>query len=334
MFQLVELLISYIIIIFFVIIFSRKFKFYDVPNNRKLHENRILNTSGLALYIFIIYLTFKIDIPSNLIKIIYASSIVLLAGLLDDKKNLSPLIKLILISLPTIYLITNGYEVTDLGTYEYLGKISLGGFYFIFTLFAIGLLTNSYNYIDGIDGLLISTLIINFIYLSLLINDQTIKYFFYIICLSLAVNLFFNFLPKKNKFKIFTGNGGSLFLGFFISFLIIYFYKIYNIHPAYLIWTCWYPVYDFLYVTFLRIIKKRSFYVADNKHLHHIIFKIYNKSHFNTILIIGFTNISIIFLGYSICKNFGNLFSLILFKILFLFFCFFHFFLEKKYNNN
>ena len=43
--------------------------------------------------------------------------------------------------------------MTDLGTYEYLGKISIGQFYFIFTLFAVGLLTNSYNYIDGVDGL-------------------------------------------------------------------------------------------------------------------------------------------------------------------------------------
>jgi len=334
MFQLAELLISYIVIIYLVIIFSRKFHFYDIPNYRKLHKNKILNTSGLALYIFILYLCFRIDLPSNLTKIIYASSIVLFAGLMDDKKSLSPIIKLILISLPTIYLITDGYEVTDLGTYEYLGKISIGQFHFMFTLFAVGLLTNSYNYIDGVDGLLISTLIINFIYLTFLIDNQIIKNFFYFICLSLSVNLFFNFLPKSNKLKMFTGNGGSLFLGFFISFLIIYFYKIHNIHPAYLIWACWYPVYDFLYVTFLRIIKRRSFYIADNNHLHHTIFKIYNKSHLKTILLIGFTNVLIIFLGYSVCKNFGNLFSLILFTILFLFFCFFHFFLEKKYNNN
>jgi UDP-GlcNAc:undecaprenyl-phosphate/decaprenyl-phosphate GlcNAc-1-phosphate transferase len=334
MFQLTELLASYLIIIYSVILFSKKFKFYDIPNNRKLHKNRILNTSGLALYIFFVYLCFKIELPSNFTIIIYVGSIVFFTGLLDDKRNLSPSIKLILISLPTIYLITNGYKVTDLGTYEYVGKISLGQFYFIFTLFSVGLLTNSYNYIDGVDGLLISTLIINIIYLSLLINDEIIKNFFFFICMALSINLIFNFLPKQNQYKIFTGNGGSLFLGFFISFLIIYFYKIYNIHPSYLIWTCWYPIYDFLYVTFKRIIKRQTFYVADNKHLHHIVFRICKKSHIRTTLFISFTNILIIIFGYQISKNFGSLFSLILFPILFLVFCFFHFFLEKKYKKN
>jgi UDP-GlcNAc:undecaprenyl-phosphate GlcNAc-1-phosphate transferase len=165
-------------------------------------------------------LCFKTELPSNFTIIIYVGSIVFFTGLLDDKKNLSPSIKLILISLPTIYLITNGYKVTDLGTYEYVGKISLGQFYFIFTLFSVGLLTNSYNYIDGVDGLLISTLIINIIYLSLLINDEIIKNFFFFICMAVSINLIFNFLPKQNQYKMFTGNGGSLFLGFFIGVLI------------------------------------------------------------------------------------------------------------------
>lgn len=332
MFNLIQFLILYFVIIYLVIKFSRKFELYDIPNLRKLHKNKILNTSGLAFYIFCLILSLNFDLPSNLNKIIYMSSLVVLVGILDDIKNLSPSIKLICISLPTIYLITTGIDVTDLGIYENIGKISLGQFYFIFTLFAVGLLTNSYNYIDGIDGLIILTFIINITYLNFLLNDEIMKKFLFFVCLGLSINLILNFLPTKNNFKMFIGNGGSLFLGFFTSFLVIYIYKFYNIHPAYLIWSCWYPVYDFLYVTCERIIKKKTFYQADNNHFHHIIFKISNKSHFRTTILISLLNIVTIILAYQVCKIYGNLYSLVLFILLFFIFCAFRLFIKKKIN--
>lgn len=330
----IEFLSIYFIIIYLTIIVSQKFNFYDFPNKRKIHSHKILNTSGLALYIYILYLIFRLDLSLSFTKIIYAGLVVVLTGLIDDKRGLSPNIKLLLISIPTIYLATNGYNVTDLGVYEKIGKISLGQFYLIFTLFAVGLLTNSYNYIDGVDGLLITSLLISITYLSILIQDSSVINLFFYISIALLINLILNFLPHQNKFKIFSGNSGSLFSGFFISFLIIYFYKYYNIHPSYLIWSCWLPVYDFLYVTFVRIIKKKQFYIADKNHFHHMIFKILNKSHFKTVLFIGFVNISVIIFAYQICKNFGNLFSLILFIILFKIFCMIRYLLTKYMQNN
>ena len=50
------------------------------------------------------------------------------------------------------------------------------------------------------------------------------------------------------------------------------FFLLLNIHPAYLIWTCWYPIYDFLYVTSKRFINKKI-YKADILHLHHYVFE-------------------------------------------------------------
>ena len=257
----------------------------------------------------------------NLKEIIYAGSIVVLTGLLDDKINLSPNIKLLSVSIPTLYLATAGFGVTDLGNYEYIGTVSLGKFYFIFTVLSVGLLTNSYNYIDGIDGLLTSLTITSLIYVSLLVSDSLIVDFIIFAVIALVINMIFNFLPKTNNYKIFAGNSGSLFVGFFISFLIIYLYKFKNIHPAYLIWICWYPVYDFLYVTFYRTINKKLFYIADNNHFHHAIFNFYKKSHLKTTLFINSINIIVIFSGYQICKNFGELFSITAFFILFIFFC-------------
>ena len=71
------------------------------------------------------------------------------------------------------------------------------------------------------------------------------------------MNLILNLLPSKTNFKVFCGDTGSLFTGFFIGFITIELYRSYNIHPVYLIWPLWYPVYDFLSVCINRLIKKK-----------------------------------------------------------------------------
>ena len=40
----------------------------------------------------------------------------------------------------------------------------------------------------------------------------------------------------SNKFKVFSGDSGSLFIGFFISFMTIELYNNFDIHPSILIW--------------------------------------------------------------------------------------------------
>ena len=126
-------------------------------------------------------------------------------------------------------------------------------------------------------------------------------------------------LQSKSKLKIFSGNSGSLFIGFFISFLTINLYKDFDIHPVYLIWPLWYPVYDFLFVSTNRIIKKKSIFSADNSHLHHIFFKKFKKNHFKTVLLFFISNILIIYFGFII-SDFSKILSLLTFIFSFLFY--------------
>ena len=121
---------------------------------------------------------------------------------------------------------------------------------------AVGLLINAYNYVDGVDGLLSSLLITTLLYIIFLIDNKNVINLLLLIIIPLAINLIFNLLPAKNGWKIFRRLWKFIF-GIFASFLIIYISKFENIHPAYLIWSCWYPVYDFLYVTSKRLINKR-----------------------------------------------------------------------------
>ena len=324
--------IIYILILLSIIFTAKKLNLYDHPSSkRKIHAKPILNTSGVALYIYLFLVVANNEYSYQLEEIILIGLFVALLGFIDDQNGLSPGIKLILLLIPGLYLIFNGYVLKDLGEYEYFGVISLGKFSLIFTIFAYGLLVNSYNYVDGIDGLLLGTVTIGICYVIFLSENQNIIELLKIFLIPVVINMYFNFLPSKSSFKIFGGDCGSLFLGFFMSFLIIYLYTVEKIHPAYLIWICWYPVYDFLFVTIYRIKIKKNIFLADKNHLHHILLKNYFLgSHLKTTIFICLLNTGIIIVNYNLIYYFGKLFSLILFFILFIIYFFSLYTLLKK----
>tara|TARA_B100000963_G_scaffold41570_1_gene30951 strand:- start:42910 stop:43896 length:987 start_codon:yes stop_codon:yes gene_type:complete len=320
--------IFYLFFLLLSIYISKKLSFFDLPNKRKLHKKKIVNTSGVTFYLFLFILITNFEISYEIEEITFLGFLVVACGFLDDQKELTPGVKLILILIPVIYLINKGYFLDDLGEYELIGKIYLGKFSFLFTLLACGLLINSYNYVDGIDGLLLGIFIIGICYLCILNQDENFLIFCKILLIPTFINIIFNFIPNYS-FKILMGDGGSLFIGFLIGFLLIINYKIYNVHPAFLIWVCWYPVYDFLYVTIFRIKNKINFYKPDNIHFHHIVLKYVKNSHLKASFLIYSLNIIIILLGYYITLHVGKIYSLISFMLFFIFFSLLRYFVRN-----
>jgi len=322
----IEYIFIYIALLSFGILISKKLGFNDAPsrNKRTIHKIPTINTGGLILYLFVLLITFKFDLDKNINLIIYASSIIILIGFIDDRINLSPKIKIFFISILCFYLIKKGIRINDIGDYNLIGKLNLGKFGFIFLLLASGLLINGINYADGIDGLLLIFFLSCLNYYLFLIDNINLVYFIKILIFGASINLIFNLLPDKTNLKLFSGNSGSLFIGFFISFLTIELYRVYKIHPTFLIWPLWYPVYDFLYVSLNRFIKKKSIFEADNNHFHHYLLKKFNNNHYLSTLVFAILNMVVIFLGYKLTEQ-SKLFSLILFFI-----CFFIYFLFRK----
>ena len=318
--DLILLFLTYTIFIIFIIFLSKKLELVDKPNFRKLHKIKIINTGGVSIYLYMALIVMNVEISYEIENIIVVGSLIALTGFLDDRIDITPGIKLIMIVVPSTYLILNGFILNDLGNYNSIGLIDLGKFGIIFTFLAVGLLINSYNYIDGIDGLLLGITVTALLYLIFLIDDVLVENLLLNFSVIIIITLFFNLLPEKNYFKIFLGDSGSLFLGFFLSFLLIYMYLNQSIHPAYLIWACWYPVFDFLYVTFYRIKKGKKVYIADKIHFHHVLYNKFNNSQIKTTFILNFLNILIIFLGYLTANYLGKIYSIILFIILFFYF--------------
>ena len=299
---ILKLSIIYFLISSSVIYLSLHLKYFDKPNKRTVHKVPTINTGGLIIYLFFLSLVFISEFNHNLELIVSIGFFVCITGFVDDRINLNPSSKIVLIIIPSSYLILNGISISDLGQYEFLGTIELGKFTIPFLLLAIGLLINATNYIDGIDGLLLSFFLSCLLYYIFLIDDtETIKLLKFFAIASF-LNLILNLLPSKNKFKIFSGDSGSLFIGFFISFMTIELYNSFNIHPAILIWPLWYPVYDFLFVNINRLINKKSIFKPDNTHLHHVISGKFYGNRITPIILFLLVNSSIIFIGYKVSE--------------------------------
>ena len=328
----VKFAIIYILISSCIIYLSRYLGYFDKPNKRGIHRLPTINTGGLIIYLFFLSVISQGEFNYNIELIVSIGFFVCLTGFIDDRINLNPSNKILLIIIPSIYLILKGISISDLGQYEYLGNLELGKFKIPFLLLSIGLLINATNYIDGIDGLLLTFFLSCLLYYIFLIDDietiNLLKFF----ALASFLNLILNLLPSKNKFKVFSGDSGSLFIGFFISFMTIELYNSFNIHPAMLIWPLWYPVYDFLFVSINRLINKKSIFKPDNTHLHHAINNKFYKNRLSPLILFILVNSSIIFLGYKI-SEISKLLSLSIFIIGFALFFIVRFFSFKRFKN-
>ena len=318
---LINIIIIFPALMIIGIMAAKKFNIVDKPSNRKIHDTKIPNVTGVIIFVYLLLIVSNTEFSSLIEQIIITGFAVVFTGFIDDRKEIEPLTKIFFLLFPSSYLILNGFELTNLGQYEYFGLIYLGKFSIIFTFLAVILLINSINYIDGIDGLLIGYTITALLYFYFLSDKQNqFNQIFLIFVYILIISLIFNFLPARSGYKTFLGDSGSLFIGFFISFIMIFLFKYQNIHPAFLIWACWLPVYDFLYVTFNRIKKKIHFSDPDKSHFHHHIFKYFSNNHFKTFLFINIFNIILIIIGYFVCLYIGKLYSVLLFVLSFLVF--------------
>ena len=315
----IKLILLYALLLISTAFISKKMRFYDKPNSRKIHTSKVFNTGGIIIYFFYLSIINFFEFNYNIELIISIGFFICVAGFIDDRINLNPSIKIVLIIIPSAYLIFNGINIDNLGNYEYIGIVSLGKFQIPFLILALGLLINATNYIDGVDGLLLTFFICCLGYYIFLIEEPKTINLIKLLLIPVILNLILNMLPSKSQFKFFSGNIGSLFIGFFISFITIELYNEFNIHPAYLIWPLWYPVYDFLFVSLNRAIIKKSIFSADNSHLHHKVLNKFKKDHLKTILLYFTSNVSIIYFGFLI-SNFSKLLSLTAFVLGFLFY--------------
>lgn len=293
----------------------------DRPDERKKHKNEVPMVGGIAIYIMLLTTSFIFGMPDKLFWFLSGAAIIVVVGVLDDLFGLSVSLRLSCQVCATIVVIWGSnlwisfLNLPMLGLTEIPVVIGLAA-----TILGVVGLTNCFNLVDGLDGLaaghaLVSLGTLACALLALHGEIHQAPAFFVLIAAIFAfwlVNM--SVMPIR---KVFLGDAGSLLLGFTVAWVSIYYTQppIKLLSPIVALWIAAMPVLDTLFVVVQRLKRKKSPFVADRGHLHHILIDRGYSDRVVLVVIIGFSilvNLCGIFLAFLISSTA----SLILFLFL------------------
>jgi len=223
LFNLLTLVTSFFVSIIFLTLHQKladKYNFLSKENGLKV-PNKIVPTSGgiamaFSFLLMILVLNYQNDTPSSyLFTLFFGAGTMAFIGFLDDLFSLSALLRI----LAQILFVTFIIYTFDLHLYySHLTNPLPYIIVFAYSLFFIWVI-NTFNFIDGADGLLISNTflisIVSGVYFYLAGEIPSAFILWILASVSLGF-LKFNWTPAK----IFMGDSGSLFLGsLFVIFM-------------------------------------------------------------------------------------------------------------------
>ena len=247
-----------------------KWHVLDHPEQRKLHEIVTPRMGGLAIFIGAAlgaaYLRpDHIHFPA----IAIGAFLIVLTGLLDDRYNIRPVIKLSGQLSAAIVLVISGL-VIDKITLPFFGLIDLGFLAIPITIIWIVGITNAINLIDGLDGLAtgVSTIALTVFFIMSLVDLRIVAAYLSIILIGANLGfLYHNFYPAK----IYMGDSGSNFLGYMIAVISILglFKNIALLGFVIPVIILAVPIMDTLFAIIRRLVHKQHIMQPDNKHIHY-----------------------------------------------------------------
>ena len=252
---------------------------FDDFNFRSSHKTLATRTGGIGIFftLFIISLFFYFnEVEIFDYSLFIPLGIMFIVGVYDDFYNADFKLKFFLQIIVAKILIDQGFVISNFhgffGFYEVPWLFAQ-----ITTIFIFIVIVNALNFIDGIDGLAVTEVIKTILIIELFSSSlsQLVNLSIVVIC-SLLPLYYFNF--KKEK-KVFLGDAGSLFLGTLIAIYILYVlgpkYSIKNnfeVNKAFFVVIAFiYPLVDLFRVFILRIKDGKSPFIADKRHLHHLL---------------------------------------------------------------
>lgn len=315
------------------------FSLKTYQSKQRLHQDEVPRIAGLMMYIFLtIVALFSIESQFLNVLLVSALPIVYISTKEDLFHNTSPRLRLIMMIISAgllIYLLPTNLPKIDFPLISQI--LSIGFMKELFFIFSILVIINGNNFIDGVNGNLAFTNIIQIISVGLLafmVGDDVIVQLSCLLLLPLIVFTLFNF-PFG---KIFCGDTGAYFYGFAISTSVIYLFganaAIFSYNAVLILI---YPSIELLF-SFIRkkFFEKNSPFTPDTKHLHSLIFKYLNKrfkttnNSYVTFYLLPLITAPLLVYLYS-DNMFGILFSVFLIFIIYiLFYLYFLNFITKK----
>lgn len=268
----------------------------DRPNQRKHHHVPIPLVGGISIIAGFFMGALLLDGSLGPFRgLFFATTLLLIVGMLDDYRESPPAFKFfsqILVGIIFLYYsdlaITNIGDIFNRGVPQ--GLSILAPVFFVASIVGV---INAFNMIDGIDGLAASNALITIMFLAgLAILQHESEAFSILLLISggTLVFLFFNLTVfMSTTRKAFLGDTGSMFLGLVIVYFLIFFTKgESNILPVPAApWLIALPLFDMASVMVDRLVSRTPIYMADRKHLHHVLLSCGLRSPIVLIFLIG-----------------------------------------------
>lgn len=283
-------------------------KLFDEPNARKSHSNPIPSLGGLGIFAGLIMaclMTISFDSAVEFQYFFAACLVIFFLGLKDDILVLTALKKFIGQIIAAFIIIYKGGIIIKsmhglFGVHELPEVFSLA-----LTYFTVIVIINSFNLIDGVDGLagslgLFTSLVFGIYFY--LVGHLAYSTFAFALAGALLAFLIFNHSPAR----IFMGDTGSLLIGMANAILVIHFINVadspgtpfpIDAAPAVGVAILIVPLYDTLRVFAIRIFNRRSPFSPDRNHVHHLLLD-RGMSHTATTFTLVSVNISLAVAAY------------------------------------
>jgi len=257
----------------------------DKPGKRKIHQRETPTLGGIGIFAGFIF-GFLMGVNGYMHYVAYftgGAMLLFFIGIKDDLIYINPYKKLAAEATTAIIIaLFTDIHFSTLHGFLNIQYLPEWGYYFI-TVFIIVLIINALNLVDGIDGLAASIGIIASLFFGtwfFLSGDYGYTVLAASLLGALIVFLFFNLSDGPKK--IFMGDTGSLVIGFTLAVMAIRFNELdaagksfVNLEstPSVSIAVLIIPLYDTLRVIILRARSHQSFFVADNRHIHHMMLR-------------------------------------------------------------
>lgn len=303
---------------------SRAIGAVDNPNARRINTKPMPSAGGLPIFISFVITTLVI-LPlivhaqpsmlgvapaksgsgpqlqtyySYILPFVIGAAIVVITGLIDDIKEISPKMKMLGLTIAASFIWFFTHARFDNIKIPFGGPLLIfpAWLSFIFTVFWILAITNAINLIDGLDGLASGVSVISLLTMGL------VSYFFLpspnvflpITIFTLVVAIMGFFPYNYHPAIIYLGDTGALFLGFMISVASLQGLKnataVAVLTPLLILGV---PITDTVMAILRRKLNRQSITSADKRHLHH------------RLMALGFTHRGAVLVIYGIAGIFA-----------------------------
>lgn len=252
--------------------YAGKLHLIDRPGGRKRHHGAVPTVGGICIFCaFLLELSLDPHLLAYNAVLILNMGLLVCVGVFDDAVDLSAAKKLgFEIIAAGVLVAVTGERISDIGGIVDLGPIVGAGIAVVMVLCII----NAVNMADGVDGLAGWLTCVALAWLAVAaalkgfhtVDDLAIR-----LSTPLLAFLAFNSrAPWRHRAAVFMGDGGTLMLGYAISWFCLELARrgIPVIASSLVVAV---PVSDTISLFFRRLLSGRSPFSADRRHMHHLL---------------------------------------------------------------